>query len=330
MTRAGEQLPLVTADEHYGSPESTCVRYECDFALDKPLTDVLIVGKAVAPDRSRVQSLAVRLDVEGRSKQLLVHGDRQWVDAGGSLVPSDALPFTEMPLTFDRAWGGIDDSRGAEACAVETRNPVGVGFAPFRRASDLVGLPVPNIQALGAPVGSPREHHDPAGFGCIGRSWQPRLSHAGTYDAGWRETRAPFLPGDFDRRYFQCAPEDQQFPRFSGGERLSCVHMAESAIVGFKLPKLEIPVTFRFADKDERRSAALDTVILEPHLRRALLVWRASAPMRKKLTLLREVVVGKRPAAIGGGPARTSEGKPHFAGLGPTVEYLIQRRKRSS
>lgn len=40
----------------------------------------------------------------------------------------------------------------------------------------------------------------------MGRSWQPRLRYAGTYDQHWMDERLPFLPEDFDLRYFQSAP----------------------------------------------------------------------------------------------------------------------------
>jgi hypothetical protein len=128
MTLAQEQRPLVATDEHYGDPASSSLRYECDFALEKPLTDVVVVGKAISPSGQRVKQLAVRLEVQGRKKDLLVLGERRWVRSMGSVFPSAPAPFVEMPLTFERAFGGQDESRGAEHAVVEQRNPVGVGF----------------------------------------------------------------------------------------------------------------------------------------------------------------------------------------------------------
>jgi hypothetical protein len=52
----------------------------------------------------------------------------------------------------------------------------------------------------------------PAGFSWVGRSWIPRLSHAGTYDHHWQEKRWPNLPEDFDFSYWNGAPRDQQIP----------------------------------------------------------------------------------------------------------------------
>jgi hypothetical protein len=122
MQLAAEQQPLVAADEHYGAPDKTCVRHECDFVLHKPLTDVIVVGKAVAPHGRAVASLPVRLEVQGAHKDALVTGERRWVRVPGGLTGSHPLPFTEMPLTFDRAFGGVDESGGPGRAAAEMRN----------------------------------------------------------------------------------------------------------------------------------------------------------------------------------------------------------------
>ena len=50
----------------------------------------------------------------------------------------------------------------------------------------------------------------PMGFGRPRADWTPRLTYAGTYDQTWIDDVFPFLPADFDVRYYQAAPEDQQ------------------------------------------------------------------------------------------------------------------------
>src|SRR5262245_16089719 len=136
---AAEQQPLVYADEHYGDPATSCIRYECDFALEKPHAEVIVVGKAVAPQREPVRELMVRLEVDGRSKDVLVTGDRRWMRGASGVTASRTQPFVEMPLTYDRAFGGTDDSRGPERTDVEPRNLHGVGFNPHRSAEQLEG-----------------------------------------------------------------------------------------------------------------------------------------------------------------------------------------------
>ncbi len=325
MTLASEQRPLLTVDEHYGAAETSCIRYECDFVLEKPLTDVVVVGKAVAPGGQPVSQLTVGLEIQGRLKEARVFGDRRWVRALGGWTASAPVPFTEMPLTLERAFGGQDDSRGPADVSVELDNLVGVGFNPHRPNKEVEGTALPNIERPQHCVRSPRDLPAPVGFGCLGRTSRARAKHAGTYDPRWLDEVYPYLPNDFDSRYFQSAPEDQRFVHFVGGERLRCVHMAAEASVTYAMPTLQVPVRFTFIDDVQERSGALDTVILEPHLGLATLVWRASVPLGKKLNALRDIRVGPRGADDHGVVGRRN-GKPVFEGLDAAVRSLRQQR----
>lgn len=325
MRLAPEQAPFIHADEHHGAAETSSIRHESDFALHKPLTDVLIVGKAVAPGGRPVKQMVVTLDVQGRRKELLVTGDRQWTSTLVGLLPGKARPFVEMPLLFERAFGGVDDSQGPGRIAAEPRNLVGVGFQPHRKRDDIVGGLLPNIERPGQPVVGPRDRPDPIGVGCTGRSWAPRSRHAGTYDQRWLDNVCPFLPADFDHRYFQSAPQDQQFEHFRDDETIHCVHMAEAPRVTYKLPAISVPVRFRFRDRDVQEVGKLDTVILEPHHGQAMLVWRARVALGKKIESLREITVGHPPVSAGASVGQR-RGKPVFRGIEATLRWLKGRR----
>lgn len=327
LSLAARQRSLVYTDEHYGAPETSCVRHECEFVRVKPLTDLLVVGKAVAPGGVPVRELMVGLEVDGRLKQALIVGERRWVRTIGGVVASTPLPFSEMPLTFDRAFGGQDDSRGPHDVAIEHRNLTGTGFHAHRGASEIEGTPLPNLEDPNQRVSGPYDRPSPVGFGCVGRTWLPRIRFAGTYDARWREEQCPFLPTDFDPRYHQCAPIDQQFERMRGGERIRCIHMAEQPVVQYVIPALDIPVRFEFEERVQTRSAELDTVILEPHCGEAMLVWRTSAPLGKRLVALRSISIGEPPRDEGREPLGYRRGKPHFAGLAATLRWLRGRRR---
>jgi hypothetical protein len=307
-----QRLP-VEADEHHGDPGSTSLRYECDFALTKQYTDVLVVGHAVVPGGRRATELPVRLEVAGRVKDALVVGDRRWVRAAGGLVPSHPpVAFQQLPLTYERAAGGPHESR----------NLVGAGAA-------VEGAPLPNLERPGLRTGSPGERLEPVGFGSVSRNWSPRMRLAGTYDRRWFEQVRPFLPHDFDSRYFQSAPEDQQFPHFVGGEQITCVHMAAEPVVRYVIPRVDVPVRFTFRDREEVRPSVLDTVVLEPHLSLACLVWRSTIPLPKQLVALRSVTVGVEPPASPmrrRGPTGYRGLKPRFDGLAEAVRFLHGRR----
>lgn len=326
MSLAEEQRPLVTSDEHYGDPATTSIRYECDFAFTKPLTDVVVVGKAISPSGQPVTQLGVSLEVQGQKKNLLILGERRWIRSLGSTFASKPVPFTEMPLTFERAFGGQDESRGPGQASVEQRNLVGVGFHPHRKAALIEGTPMPNLERPGQAISSPRDRPEPIGLGHVGRAWTQRIAYAGTYDAHWKAERAPFLPADFDSRYFQSAPEDQQFPHFRGGERIRCIHMAAEPVVQYIIPSLRVPVRFSFIDHTVEHLGVLDTVTLEPHRAVAMLVWRARIPLGKKLNALREIVVGEQLHGQISEPIGHRNGKPMFSGLDAAIRWLRASR----
>lgn len=325
---ASTQLELVRADEHSGDPECSAVVRESEFALEKPFVDVVVDGYAINPAGVPVRELVVALDIEGRRKVAVVTGERRWVRSVAGFVASTPQPFTRIPLTFERAFGGIDDSDPG-ATVAELRNLVGVGFQPNRKAADIEGRSLPNIERPDDRVTAPRSRTAPIGFGCVARNALPRRKFVGTYDDAWRENMAPFLPADFDSRYFQCAPLDQQLPSIRGGERIRCVNMSSDSVVEYVLPNRAIPVAFRFADqKAVRRRAQIDTVILRPHERQMCLVWRTRVPLTKKIHQLHAVEVGETPAAPDG-LRGFRDGKPHFRSLGEAIRWL-QRRKASS
>lgn len=315
---ADEQLPPQQTDEHGGDPATTSVRRACDFVLEKPLTDVLVLGDAIAPRGRPVARLDVSLAVEDRIKTIAVFGDRRWTRSIGGLSPSTPQPFSRTPLVYENAFGGVDDSKGPDAIQIEPRNPVGVGFHAHRLDRDIIDSPLPNLERPQDLLSATRGRPQPIGLGCVGRSWQPRVAYAGTYDRRWLEDVSPFLPDDFDARYYQCAPADQQFPLFRGGETIRCIHMAESPSVEFKLPTLRIPVRFRFLKHTVEQVGALDTVLVEPALGRVQLVWRCRAPLTHKPVELREIEVGERLSGLIGRKGRL----PVFRGLSAAVQWL--------
>lgn len=292
-TPADEMVPPVAADEHYGDPATTAIRYECDFVRFKPKVDVLLVGHAVAPRRRPATELDVTLEIGSIRKTVRVFGNRTW-QGGLSARASAPEPFESMPLNYGRSFGGPANLE-AQKNGTEVRNPIGVGF--YRRLSggDLAGKPLPNLEDTAHPYRTPSDTPPPAGFGVIGRGWQPRVKFAGTYDQKWLDDRFPFLPADFDEQYFQSAPADQQLAQLKGGERITCTNVREDGPFTAVVPSLDIPLTFRFRGRDEVIASRPDTLIIEPDRRRLVIVWRGQVAMGRKLNALEEVQVGRAP-----------------------------------
>lgn len=289
-----EQSALVYADEHYGDPGTTSTAHECDFVPHKPRIDILVHGSAIASQRRSVTELEVALAGPGLDKRALVTGERTWVRRLAGIGPSPPRPFEAMPLVWDRAFGGSDLSSSKPARhASELRNLVGVGFHVNGDAATIEGTPLPNIERPAATMRAWSDKPEPIGFGPVGRGWSPRIHLAGTYDQRWFEEVRPFLPTDFDVRYFQAAPLDQQLAELSPGAVFECKNMCERGKFVARLPVLWVPVLFRFADRNVSAPLVHDTVILEPDRRRIIVVGRASVPLGRKLTALREIHVGR-------------------------------------
>jgi hypothetical protein len=192
-----------------------------------------------------------------------------------------------MPLTYERAYGGLDYT----GKKVDARNMVGVGVNRLR-IRGIAGTPLPNLEAPGFRLRRPTIKMKPIGLGFVGRSWQPRASYAGTYNQEWIENRYPFLPLDFDERYYQGAPEDQTCVFLRGGEHVRLTNLTPEGVLEFTLPELSVPVKLVYKRGPEHLTTVLDTVIIEPNALRCILVWRGSAPLRGKLVSLREVWLG--------------------------------------
>lgn len=289
---AKEQQSITYADEYYGEPGLSSVRYESDFALHKPATDVVVNGTAYAPGGEPARVVDVSLTVSTIRKTIRVFGDRTW-EAGhtGGFTPSPPKPFLKMPLIYERAFGGPDRCQGQ--AGTETANPVGIGFHAHSHKG-IEGSRLPNLEHPAFLIHSPLDTPLPVGFGFMARNSRPRCSYAGTYDQAWLDNRFPFLPLDFDDRYFQGAPEDQVCPYLRGGERVRLTSLTPEGLLEFALPRPEVfaDVLHANSEQEESLNPVMDTVILEPDQRRCILTWRASTRLKGKPTNIREVWVG--------------------------------------
>jgi len=323
LETADEQAPLVMADEFTGEPSTSATLYESEFVPFKPRCDVLLNGSAYAPDGRPVHEVAVRLRVGRMQKSFNVVGDRVWDKVLFSLTPTDPQPFEAMPISYDRAYGGMDEAQdNPENRRAYRRNPVGVGYYPLTRRKHLPGRPLPNTAEIGKPVENTTGRHSPMSFGAIGRSFEPRPTYAGTYDQNWVDNVFPFLPADFDPLYYQSAPQDQQMDYPGGGDEVELTNLTPSGHARFRLPKIDVPVEFTNAAYERTEVAAiLDTIIIEPDLRRLMLVWRASLPLKRNIFEMKQVVVGRMTRAWY--RARDS-GKTYYPSLG----HLARARRK--
>ncbi len=126
--------------------------------------------------------------------------------------------------------------------------------------------------------------------------WPQRRRYGGTYDQAWEAERLPLLPLDFDPRYYQAAPEDQQSQGFlRGGEPVLLEGLHPSGPLSFQLPRVSLVFETVFDDLTRVRHAAdIHTVVLEPDLPAVSLVWHTRLECHSRVTLLRETRIWER------------------------------------
>jgi uncharacterized protein YjbI with pentapeptide repeats len=238
-----------------------------DECMPKQRGEILVYGRCFTAGAVPRTAAAARVKVGPIDKTLYVIGDRTWKRDG---TASDPEPFTEMPITYARAFGG----EGFQY------NPLGVGVAPTKDSGREVHR-LPNIEFPKKLIKSRSDKPMPAGFGPYDLLWAQRWPKVGTYDARWVREELPGLARDIDLSMWNAAPDDQQLPAgyFEGTEEILIenMHPDKPRIEG-RLPGVigRCFVTQREdgADVFKEIPLRLDTVQLFPHRERCLLVFR--------------------------------------------------------
>ena len=254
-----------------------------DMGMPKPRGEVVVTGSCLAPRGTNRVASEVSVRVGELRKSLNIFGDRFWVNEGGIMkLITDPEPFTEMPITYEKAFGG----EGFE------KNPLGKGIAPVILPDGRTLIPLPNIEDPGLLIGSPSDQPDPAGFAPLDLMWPQRMKKQGTYDEKWQRERWPNFPDDMNYEYFNTAPEDQFVTGFfAGGETVEIVNMhPDIHVINSNLPPLRIRcfVTkkkdLRSGDADneifQEVTTRIDTVWLFPKILRGVVMYRGSTEVQ--------------------------------------------------
>ena len=287
------QLPIVKSDEYWNKSDSSSLKYASDISLQKPSADIVMNGHAYAPEGKKEKELNVLLSVGNYSKVVKVFGDRYCYKSLGLFEITDPLPFVKIPLIYENAYGGKDFYDSNEnKFELELRNPVGCGFNISNRKKEIKGLKMPNILNPEDRLNIWVERPEPAGFGFIAPFWKPRTSYVGTYNEKWQKNRAPFLPEDFDPRFFNCAhPDLISKEYFHGGEKVFIKNASPNGIIQFDLPALSIKIIIQIDANKILSKANADTLLIEPDNHRFCMTWRASMKCNKKTTKIQTVEI---------------------------------------
>ena len=225
------------------------------------------------------------LQVGTMSKSFNVVGDRVYNAGALYITVSDPKPFTKLPISYNNAFGGVDKSNENPAKhRFYPLNYAGVGYHDDTSAKQINDKPLPNTEEVGRGVSRPGGGYNPMAFGVVGRAWKQRVQYAGTYDQKWIDDHYPFLPKDFDPRYFQAAAADQQIEYPKGGKEVVLTNLTPQGRTTFRLPKTKLPIVWVLRDDTAREAqAVVDTIIVEPDEKRFMMVWRTSQPLRRTI-----------------------------------------------
>ncbi|SAK72217.1 hypothetical protein AWB82_04414 [Caballeronia glebae] len=292
---AEKQESVLRVAQPRGKFGESSLIYESDILGLKPATDIVVNGHAWAPNGRPVASVDVGFAVGPVRKILRVFGDRVWErTVMRGIAMSTPRPFSRIPLEYERAFGGWD--RTASDLAdhrLESRNPVGTGFVC--NLAGLDGTRLPNFEYGDRLIASWKDRPTPAGFGPVDCAWSPRRELAGTYDGEWQRTRAPLWATDFDPRYHQCAPGDQQVQGYlRGGEPMRLLNLSASGSLSFRLPRVYPFFETRIGRERIEHRGRLCTVLLEPDVPRVIMTWQTSLVCNDRVDELDGTIVTEK------------------------------------
>jgi len=284
---ADEQLEPLFLPEYNGEYGASSLRYDADLVGPKPTTDVVLNGTAYAPMERPATEFLVSLRLGAIYKVIKVMGNRTFergVFGGGG--PSAPEPVTIVPIVYERAFGGSEQSDpDPRRQQLDIRNPVGCGLVPQ------VGRALPNFEYPDKKL----EKAGPAGLGAIDSYWSPRRELAGTYDETWQKSRYPLLPADWDSRCLLCSPSDQRpETQLSGGEVVELENLTPDGNLRFVLPRVYLRFRTRLDNRTEEHQSRLATVIIEPDHPRVIMVWQSTLMVRTNGDYLDETIVSEK------------------------------------
>jgi len=205
---AAEQLPLQEKVLLNSKTEETLA--DADLVHWKPLSDIVVRGHVRVRSSARETLAGVRLGTH--RKQIVAFGARRAALSNlGRVLFSDPEPFTEIPLSFEFAYGGRDEVaekvRGIPGAFVPTsflppgtthrdlspfvypRNPAGRGFLIDASPEAVEALNLPQLEDSEdrltperLPAGDPLRWPEmpvAQSLGWMSISWFPRMGYLG-------------------------------------------------------------------------------------------------------------------------------------------------------
>lgn len=305
--RADDDRELIPGDVPWGNPMNTTTRFESDFVPYKLATDVVVNGKAYAPEGKPTETCVVTVQIGDHRKDVLVIGDRKaHVSDHQTPIFSDPLPFETMDLRYERAYGGIDVYSDKKTAYPYPRNTMGRGFIVANTETGLEHLELPNLEdpvdlltperLLANDYSRWVNQPMPAGFGWFSKFWRPRAELAGIMPADrpveqeLRKAYSKFIPkdqrgaylkngiGNMDFRFFSGASPGLSMPYLRGDEAINTVNLGPEGSISFSLPGERPQIALDIGTGLKQTEVVIHTVMIHMEERQADIVWRGALP----------------------------------------------------
>jgi hypothetical protein len=256
------QVPVSEADT-----ETPLGNIDGDVVPIKAGCDVAVLGHARSPRADRpVPRQLVELRIGRFSRVVVVFGDRTWVDGGVRAPrPTEPVPFTALPLTYDRAFGGVAHL-ARELEAPYPQNPGGRGHVRLRPR--LAGTPLPNIEEIDQQLSSWQQQPMTAGLAPLPRTSSLRLEGDG-YGADLRSQLVQLGPAAFS-----FAHPRMRLDRYPAGVALTLAGATHDRPWRFTLPAPAFTAVVTLGDARHELPLVVDTLCLFPDHRRLFVVAR--------------------------------------------------------
>lgn len=300
---------LIEADSFYGggNPVTDPVRHEGDLIAWKPMTDVVVHGKAYAPRGKRARFFDAGIAVGNRALAVRVFGDRKIDMTSGSVRFSEPELFEEMPLHAGYAYGGADIWTDPQTRLAYPRNPSGKGFVVAPPMEKLHHMALPNLENPSKPLVPDqflvkrfdrwKEMPQPVYLGWSQKHSHPRILFAGLPpdDAAQAEahrqrhieampeigagpdTQPPDRIPVLNPQYFNGAHPLMQLPFLRGGDKISLVYLdPDTPNFQFQLPATAPKAVLDLGKGAETMDMVLHTVEIYKPTNQLTMVWRGS------------------------------------------------------
>lgn len=292
LVPAEEQRPIQMSDEYTIDDGTGQLLRQADFVTFKPATDVTAIAKAWAPEhKPRAYwdvGIGVKSMFETRVKRLRVHGERTWKPTAlGGWGLSYPKETDRVDLSYFHAFGGnyLDEEIVGDLPPSNYKyNPIGPGVLKTK-SGYTEPFPAPQIESVDDPITSPLGENIPQGFAPIAPYWRFRQQYTGTYDQTWIDTHHPFLPLDFDYKFYNCAHPDLIFdPYLDAGDQIELWNLHEKfPHMVLSLPDIKFGAVASYKNGKAIRSGLdLDGVHFEllDDVPRVRLTWRTQFAWR--------------------------------------------------